>query len=190
MDVKETQMKFLVKAVLLSLMCSGCSYQVFPSEVLIGVDHKFDFARWRMIPNETQPTRVELGGRIVETQTIGGTIMIVTAELPIVRYPAYGPKQGKSKGEFAISYQGEMDKRYLHSGNRIMVVGITRGTKMVPVDDVVRSLPVIEAHCIHVWKTGGTDIADYASSGAGYGVLEEETFCASTGPPSGKKIPA
>ena len=58
-----------------------------------------------------------------------------------------------------------------------MVVGITRGTKMVPVDDVVHSLPTLEANCIHIWKTEGTDIADYASSGAGYGVLEEETFC-------------
>ena len=67
-----------------------------------------------------------------------------------------------------------------------MVVGITRGTKMVPVDDVVRSLPIIEANCIHVWKTGDTDIADYASGGAGYGVLEEETFCTSTSPRSGK----
>jgi len=190
MVVKETHMKFLLKALWFSLICSGCSYQVFPSDVLNGVDHDFDFARWRMIPNEIQPTKVELGGRIVETQTIGGTTTIITAELPIVRYPAYGPKQGKSKGEFAISYQGEVDKPFVHPGNRIMVVGITRGTKMVHVDDIVRSLPIIDATCIHVWKTGGTDIADYASSGAGYGVLEEETFCASTSAPSGKKIPA
>jgi starvation-inducible outer membrane lipoprotein len=183
-------MKFLLKALLLSLMCSGCSYQVFPSDVLNGVDHNFDFARWRMAPNQIQPTKAQLGGRIVETQTIGGTITIITAELPIVQYPAYGPKQAKSKGEFAISYQGEVEKPFLHPGNRLMVVGKTHGTKMVLVDDVVRSLPNIEADCIHVWKTGGTDIADYASSGAGYGVLEEETFCASTSSSGGKKIPA
>jgi starvation-inducible outer membrane lipoprotein len=190
MGVKETQMKSLIKVLLLSLISSGCSYQVFPSDVLNGVDHNFDFARWRMVPNQIQSTKVELGGRIVETQTIGRTITIIAQELPIVRYPAYGPKQGKSKGEFVISYQGEVDKPFLHPGNRIMVVGITRGAKMVPVDDVVRSLPMIEANCIHIWKTGDTDIADYASSGAGYGVLEEETFCASTttSPPS-RKIP-
>ena len=183
-------MKSLLPALLFSLICGGCSHQVFPSEALKGVDHNFDSARWRTVPSQIEPTKVELGGRIVETQTIGGTITIITAELPIVRFPAYGPKQGKSKGEFAISYQGEVDKPFLHSGNRIMVVGITRGAKMVPVDDVVQSLPVIEANCIHVWKTGGTDIADYASSGAGYGVLEEETFCTSAPPSSGKKIPA
>jgi starvation-inducible outer membrane lipoprotein len=183
-------MKFLFTALFLNLLCSGCSYQVFPSHVLDGVDRKFDFANWRMVPQVIQPTKVELGGRIVETQTTGETITIVTAELPIVHYPAYGPKQAKSKGEFVISYRGEVKQLFLHPGNRIMVVGITRGTQLVSVDDVVRRLPVIEANCIHVWKTGGTDIADYASSGAGYGILEEETFCASTSPPGQERLPA
>jgi starvation-inducible outer membrane lipoprotein len=178
----------LLLALLLSLTGSGCSHDVFPSDLLHGVDHNFDFTRWRMSPSQIQPTKVELGGRIVETQTIGETITIITNELPIVRYPAFGPKRGKSKGEFGIFYQGKVDKPFLHSGNRIMVVGITRGTKLVAVDDVVRSLPMIEANCIHIWKTEDTDIADHESSGGGYGVLQEETFCAST--PRGKKIPA
>lgn len=171
-------MKSWLKALLLGcLVCSGCTYDVFPPAVLNGVDHNFDFARWRTIPSQVQPTKVELGGSIIETQTIGGTITIVTTQLPIVRYPAYGPKQGKSKGEFAITYQGKLDQKFLHPGNRIIVVGITRGTKMVAVDDVVRSLPTVEASCVHIWKTGNVDIADFASSGAGYGALEEETFC-------------
>lgn len=185
-------MKSLLLAVLFSLIFGGCSYQVFPSEALEGVEHNFDFTHWRMVPSQVEPTRVQLGGRILETQTIGETITIVTTELPVVNYPAYGPKQGKkkSKGEFVISYQGIIDKPFLQPGNRIMVVGITRGTKLVAVDDVMRSLPALEARCVHIWKTGDTDIADYASSGAGYGVLEEETFCTSTSPDSGKRIPA
>jgi starvation-inducible outer membrane lipoprotein len=150
---------------------------VFPPDVLKGADSNFDFPRWRMMPSQIQPTKVELGGRIVETQAIGGTVTIVTAQLPIVRFPAYGPKQGKSQGEFVIAYQGKIDQPFLHPGNRIMVVGITRGTKLVAVDDVMRSLPLLEANCVHIWKTGNVDIADFSSSGAGYGVLEEETFC-------------
>ena len=185
-------MKSLLPALLFSLISGGCSYQVFPSEVLKGVEPNFDFAHWRMVPSQVEPTRVQLGGRILETQAIGETITIVTTELPVVNYPAYGPKQGKrkSKGEFVITYQGIIDKRFLLPGNRIMVVGITRGAKLVAVDDVMRSLPALEARCVHIWKTGDTDIADYASSGAGYGVLEEETFCTSTSPDSGKRIPA
>ena len=120
---------------------------------------------------------------------MGETISIITTELAVAHYPAYGPKKGKSKGEFVITYQGIIDKPFLHPGNRIMVVSITRGAKMVAVDDVMRSLPTLEAKCVHIWKTGDTDIADYASSGAGYGVLEEETFCTSS-THSGKRIPA
>ena len=185
-------MKSLFQALLLGLICGGCSYHVFPSEALEGVEHNFDFANWRMVPSQVEPTRVQLGGRILETQTTGETITIVTTELPVVNYPAYGPMQGKkkSKGEFVITYQGIIDKPFLQPGNRIMVVGITRGAKLVAVDDVMRSLPALEARCVHIWKTGDTDIADYASSGAGYGVLEEETFCTSTSPDSRKKIPA
>ena len=98
-------MKSILQALLFSLVCGGCSYHVFPSNVLNGVEQNFDFARWRMVPSQVEPTRVELGGRILETQTIGGTITIVTTELPVVHYPAYGPKQGKrkSKGDLRLS---------------------------------------------------------------------------------------
>jgi starvation-inducible outer membrane lipoprotein len=157
----------------------GCTPQLFPSHELKDVDRNFDFTRWRTVPSQIQPTKIELGGRIVETQTLGGTITIVTAQLPIVSHPAYGPKQAKSKGDFAITFQGKIDAPFLHPGNRLIVIGTTRGTKMAAVDDVVRSLPLVEAKCVHIWKTGNVDISDYASSGAGYGVLQEETFCRS-----------
>jgi len=155
----------------------GCATNVFRPDELKGVDRNFDFTRWRTVPSQVEPTKVELGGRIIETQTIGGMMTIVTAQLPIVSYPAYGPKQGKSKGEFAITFQGKIPPPFLHPGNRLIVIGTTHGTKMVAIDDVMRSLPLIEAKCLHIWKTGNIDIADYMSSGAGYGVLEEETFC-------------
>ena len=174
-------MKRVVHALLLSsLLPAACMSHVFPPAVLKGVDHDFDFSRWRMVPSQLPPTKIQLGGRIIETQAIDGALTIVTAELPIVRYPAYGPKQGKSKGEFVITHHGKIDPPFLHAGNRLMVVGMTRGTKLVGVDDVMRSLPWVEADCIHIWKTGDVDIADFASSGAGYGVLEEETFCRSS----------
>ena len=67
-------MKSLLLAVLFSLIFGGCSHQVFPSEALEGVEHNFDFAHWRMVPSQVEPTRIQLGGRILETQTIGETI--------------------------------------------------------------------------------------------------------------------
>ena len=155
----------------------GCVPDLFPREVLEGIDRNFDFARWRTVPSQIAPTKVEVGGRIIETQSLGDIMTIVVAQLPIVHYPAYGPKQGKSKGEFVITHHGKVGKPFLNPGNRLMVVGVTHGTKLAAVDDVMRSLPNIQSNCIHIWKTGDVDIADYVSSGAGYGVLEEETFC-------------
>ena len=100
----------------------GCLHHVFPPPLLKGVDHEFDFARWRMVSST-------------------------------------------------------IEQKFLHPGNRLMIVDMTRGAKLVGVDDVVRSLPSLDAHCIHMWKTGHVDIADVASSGADHGVLEEEPFC-------------
>ena len=163
--------------VLCPLIFVGCAGHIFSPETLHGVDRNFDFARWRLLPNQTQPTRIELGGRILRSQSINASVVILTAQLPIVRYPAYGPKQGKSQGEFVITYHGPVNEPFLHPGNRIMVVGTTHGTTLFSVDDVIRNFPSLEAQCIHIWKTGTTDIADFTSSGAGYAVLEEETFC-------------
>ena len=46
-----------------------------------------------------------------------------------------------------------------------MVVGMTREAKLVAVDDVMRSLPSVDARCIHIWKTGNVDISDLCLGG-------------------------
>ena len=102
----------------------------------------------------------------------------MAARLPIVEHPAYGPKETrKSGGEFAIVYEGKLDPLFLQAGNRVIVVGQTRPPIRVEVDDVLRSLPTVTAQCLHIWQTGDKDIADFQSSGAGYAVLKEETYC-------------
>lgn len=160
---------------------SACASQtVFPTEVLEGVDPEFDFARWRMLPNQAGEKKIQLGGRVIQSEAKGDAITIVAAQLPIVEHPAYGPvDKGKSKGEFAIAYHGKIDTSFLQPGNRVIVVGTTHAPKVVAVDDLPKNLPVVKAHCVHLWKTGGREIADFPSYGAGYETLEEETFCAS-----------
>jgi starvation-inducible outer membrane lipoprotein len=119
-----------------------------------------------------------LGGRIIQADTKDGTVSIVAAQLPIVEHPAYGPKDtGKRSGEFTITYQGKIELNLLQTGNRLIVVGVTRPTKVVIVDDIPRSFPTVMAQCLHIWNTGGRDIADFPSYGAGYETLEEQTFC-------------
>ena len=108
----------------------------------------------------------------------GDTITIVAIQLPIVEYPAYGPKDTKKRsGDFAIQYHGKINPLFLQPGNRLIVVGHTRTPMRVEVDDILRSLPTMNARCIHLWNTGGRDIANFSSSGAGYETLREETYC-------------
>ena len=163
-------------------VCMGfgaCSpVQLFPPEVMQGVDPNFDFSRWRMLPNQALERKIQLGGSITQSEAKAGTITMVVMQLPIVEHPAYGPKDtGKRSGEFAVTFAGHIPPTFLQRGDRLIVVGTTKAAKVVSVDDVLRSLPSVSAKCLHIWNTGGRDIADFPSYGGGYDTLEEETFC-------------
>jgi starvation-inducible outer membrane lipoprotein len=145
-----------------------------------GVDKNFDFTAWRMAPNAKAGRRIQLGGRIIQAEAKEGGVVVVVAQLPIVEHPAYGPKDsGKRSGEFVVLHQGKLDSNSLQPGNRLVVVGTTQNAKVVTVDDIQRSLPSVVSRCLHIWNTGGRDVADFPSFGAGYEPLEENTFCTS-----------
>ena len=158
----------------------GCSHpQLFPSDVMQGVDPDFDFSRWRTVPNQALERKIQLGGSIIHAERKDGHVTIVVRQLPIVDHPAYGPKDnGKTSGEFAIAFPGSIDTPFLQRGNRVIVVGTTKAASVVMVDDLPRSLPAVSAKCLHIWNTEGRDIADFQAFGAGYETLREQTFCA------------
>lgn len=155
------------------------SHQLFSPEVMNGVDPNFDFSQWRMVPNQALERKIQLGGSILHSERKDGNVTLVVTQLPIVEHPAYGPKDtGKRSGEFAVTFLGQIEPPFLQRGNRLIVVGTTKAAKVVTVDDMLRSLPSVSAKCLHIWNTGGRDIADFPSYGAGYETLEEDTFCA------------
>ena len=144
-----------------------------------GVDANFDFARWRTTPNEAEGKKVQIGGRIVESQASSDIVTIVVSQLPIVNQPAYGPKDnGKNNGKFVITYQGQIEGPILQPGNRVIVVGMTRPSKVVTVGDLSRNFPIVSAQCLHVWNTQGRDIDEFPFFEAGYETLEQKTVCA------------
>ena len=161
------------------IVVGACSpTQLFPRDVMEGVDPNFDFSRWRMLPNQALEQKIQLGGSIIQSEHRQGTVTIVVLHLPIVEHPAYGPKDtGKRSGEFAVTFVGHITPPFLQRGNRLVVAGTTKAAKVVSVDDLPRSLPSVSAKCLHIWNTAGRDIADFPSYGAGYETLEEETFC-------------
>lgn len=163
-----------------SLACGACSPpQLFAPGVMEGVDQDFDFSRWRALPNQDDGKKAELGGAILRAEVKGDTVTLVLRQLPIVKHPAYGPRDtGKRSGEFAATFSGTLEPKFLQRGNRVVVVGTTKLVKVVVVDDIPRSLPNLEVKCLHIWNTGGREIADFPSFGAGYETLENQTWCA------------
>ncbi len=166
---------------LCTLAVAACApAHLFPADLMNGVEKDFDFTTWRNIPNARTGLKVQLGGRIVQANSGQGGVTIIATQLPIVQQPAYGPKDtGRRSGEFAIVYAGALDAKWLKAGNRLIVIGTTKEAKTVVVDDVQRSLPSLTAQCLHVWNTGGKEIAEFPyNAGGGYEPLEEDTHCA------------
>ena len=164
---------------LCGLLIGACApARLFPPEAMQGVDKDFDVTAWRMVPNAKTGKKVQLGGRIIQGETKEGGVVLVIAELPIVEHPAYGPKDtGKRSAEFVVLFRGELASKSLQPGNRVVVIGETQNAKVVTVDDVQPSFPSIVARCLHIWNTGGREIAEFPSFGGGYQPLEENTFC-------------
>ena len=153
----------------------------FPPEITNGADTNFDFHAWRVLPKATVGRKVQLGGRIVQVNEVNDGLVIIAAQLPVVERPAYGPRDsGKRAGEYAIFYSGTIAPKSLRPGNRLMVIGVTEQSQPVNVDEVQRSLPSLTAQCLHIWNTGGKEIAEFPyNAGGGYEPLEENTFCVS-----------
>ena len=162
------------------LLLSACGApELFPRSVTDGVDSNFDFIVWRNAPNAKVDQKIQIGGKVLETGSQGNETIIIAIQLPIVEHPAYGPKDtGKRTGEYAIAFAGKLPPNILAPGHRIIAVGTTQKARVVIVEDSKRTLPTMQAHCVHIWKTGGRDIADFSSVGAGYETLEEDTYCA------------
>ncbi|UVT15476.1 MAG: Slp family lipoprotein [Nitrospira sp.] len=177
-------MKIVSGLLILSLvMMSACapSHHVFPPKTTEGIDTHFDFSLWH---DGSESKKVQIGGRIVRAQSSDDMVIIVVSQMPIVDYPAYGPKDnGESNGEFVIIYQGTIEMPNLQPGNRVIAVGVTHPWKVFTVKNLSRSFPVVAAQCLHFWNTQGREIADFPYYEAGYVTLKQETVCANASTP-------
>ena len=175
-------------ALTLCAVLSGCApNKPFPPEVMEKVSPTFEFQAWRDAgpTNESGKSdagiKVELGGRIVQVTKNGKGIVIVAAQLPIVSHPVYGPTEDvKRTGdyEFAFLYPGEIEALDLMRGNRFIIVGTTTSRRPVLVNGIPKTEPFLIADCIHVWQTGGAEIAEFKEGvGGGLSPLPETTYC-------------
>jgi starvation-inducible outer membrane lipoprotein len=170
-------MRGIATFVLMVGLSACASAHMFRPDVMNGVDTNFDVATWHSRPNDMIGRKVQLGGRIVRTDSKDDGVVIEAAYLPIVEHPAYGPTDpGKPTNEFLIRYRGKIEPSALTTGNRLIVVGTTQ---TAVTDDTGRHVASVAARCLHIWKTVGREISDFPfSSGGGYRPLEEHTYCA------------
>jgi hypothetical protein len=172
----------------LCAVLSGCAADTpFPPDVMEKVSPTFHFEAWRDAgpTNESGKSdsgiKVMLGGRIVQATKNGKSIVIVAEQLPIVNHPAYGPTEDvKRTGdhEFAFLYAGEIETLDLMRGNRFIIVGTTTSRRPVLVNGIPKTEPFLIADCIHVWQTGGAEIAEFKEDvGGGLSPLPEKTYC-------------
>lgn len=167
---------------------SSCApTSLFPPYMMEKVSPTFHFEAWRDAP-PSNPSgqsdagiRVELGGRIVQATRSGKGIVIVAEQLPIVSHPVYGPTEDVSRTgdyEFAFHYPGEIESLDLRNGNRFVLVGTTTSRQLVLVNGIPKTELFLIADCIHVWRTGRTEIAEFKENvGGGYSPLPEKTYC-------------
>ena len=167
---------------------SGCAaHKPFSPEVMDKVTPTFQFEAWRDAgpTNEAGKSdsgiKVLLGGRIVQSTKDSKGIVIVAEQLPIVNHPVYGPTEDvKRTGdhEFAFLYPGKLEMLNLMRGNRFIIVGTTTSRRPVLVNGIPKTEPFLIADCIHVWQTGGTEIAEFKEDvGGGLSPLPEKTYC-------------
>ena len=167
--------RLIVACSIVLTSCAPCP--IFPLEAREGTDARFDFQLWQTMPNTQSGRKVELGGRILETQPGVTRTTIVVAELPIIERPAYGPTDArKSKGRFVLTFPGQVETKWTLVGNRIVAIGTTMAGQRVSVDEVVRVLPSLQATCIHFWATMGSEISQFTHTGS-HEAAAQETIC-------------
>ena len=162
------------------LLFSACTTPLFPSSVTQDV-RPMDFGVLVAQPDVYRGQAVQLGGRIVGTETIEEGTLIRVRELKIQTHPVYGPAETvQATSEFAVLYPGRVDPAGLWYGNKLIVIAVAQGARTLNVDGALKVQPYVVARCMHVWKTGGYgsyEIEDFPHTTDGYWPLEHETYC-------------
>lgn len=172
--------------VFLSITClvlAGCSTEpLFPANVLSEVASP-EFGVLQAKTDVFKGRVVQLAGRIVGVEESANGTIIFAQELPVEKYPVFGPTEtNKPMPSFAILYPGKVDRNALWFGNKFIVLAVSEGQKTLSIDGILRTEPYVIARCMHVWKTGeygSYGIDDFPHTTDGYYPLEHQTYCTS-----------
>ena len=175
----------IILAVGTSLMFTmGCASQSpFPTNGSEALKSKSEFGVLTAQPDVFQGRAIKLAGRMIGVEETAEGSIVRAEWLPYPNNEFEGPTErgGVSPGQFAFLYPGQLDWEGRLPGNKFLVVGVMEGTKtMVSTVGLSRNVPYLKARCLHVWKTGGSEIESHQPNvDLGYPVMKE-TYCSDT----------
>ncbi len=175
-------LKMLLPAALLVFVAQGCaSGPTFPMNGATTFKASSEFGVLVAKPDTYQGRAIRLAGKIVSVEATDQGTMITAEWLPFPVPGQNGPgpaPQGEPQ-RFRLLYPGQLDPMGRWYGNLFVVAGAMKGTtNMITLAGLTRTMPFVEARCIHVWKTGDSELSDFAADveQVGFPPLEQ-TYC-------------
>lgn len=176
--MKPLLINHVIGLAILSLV--GCATTpLFPGTVMRDVDSKVEFGALTATPDVYKGRVIQLAGRIVGVEQRAEGTVIAVHRLPIATHPIYGPVERNGRnGDFTVLFPGKLQPADAVAGNRIMVIGTTKGPQDIEIAGVAKSTPHLLARCVAIWETAGEEISDYiVRHGGDFYPQIEQTYC-------------
>ncbi|GJL51150.1 Slp family lipoprotein [Candidatus Nitrospira salsa] len=163
----------------LFMFLSGCvSSSPFPMNGSQALKSESDFGVLTTQPDAFQGRAIKLAGRIVGVETMAEGTMVTAEWLPYPNVEYMGPRSAevKSSERFVLFYPGQLDAEGKLYGNKFLVIGKKgKPESLSAIKGKSDTLPYISARCLHVWKTGDSEIETESATEYTYPV--EQTYC-------------
>ena len=147
-------MKFPIRIVIMSLsalfLATGCA-SVISKSVLDKVDRNVTFQSLKANPDQFTGRVVVFGGQILATTAKQSETWVEVLQKPLDSSDK--PEDTDvSYGRFLILFQGFADPAIYHSGRKITVAGEVQGKKVLPLNQIEYTYPVIIPREHHILR--------------------------------------
>jgi starvation-inducible outer membrane lipoprotein len=166
---------------LAALSATACTEPLFPAAVVKDLDPSMQMGIFNPEADTYFKGQLgQVGGRVIAVAQTDDGVFVTADELPLSDHATSLAETAKSGGQFIFLYRGVIDRAALQRGNKFIMIGIVEGTQRISIDGIQRTLPYLVARCVHVWKTGTYDIADFPDLTDGYTPLVRQTYCSTS----------
>jgi outer membrane lipoprotein len=128
----------------------GCVY-VISKEVRREVAKDLNFREVTKAPDTYKGKVVLWGGMIIESKNLKEGTRVVVLQKDLDKWGR--PKEShESQGRFIVLHPGYLDTAIYRRDREITVAGEITGQKVLPIDEIEYTYPVLSPREIHVWR--------------------------------------